>query len=143
MSEKGRSIVLGRIAAWAYATFDRLQALFERLLLRAPSGRTEFFDPSDFPWIAQVEARADEIQAELDGLLAQVDKLPNFQDIQEEQRQLTQDDRWKVFAFYAYGGRADGNCKRCREIVNTCGSGCFRRPPFRCSRHRLKAVLVG
>ncbi|MDV6309773.1 DUF6325 family protein, partial [Gordonia amicalis] len=25
------------------------------------------------------------------------------------------------------------------EIVKTCGSGCFRRPPFRCARHRLKA----
>ncbi|MCV7061813.1 aspartyl/asparaginyl beta-hydroxylase domain-containing protein [Mycolicibacterium vaccae] len=113
MSEKRRSIVLGRIAAWAYAMFDRLQALFGRLLSHAPSGRTEFFDPSDFPWIAEVEARADEIQAELDGLLAEVDKLPNFQDIQEEQRHLTQDDRWKVFAFYAYGGRAESNCNRC------------------------------
>ncbi|WP_110765599.1 aspartyl/asparaginyl beta-hydroxylase domain-containing protein [Mycolicibacterium vaccae] len=122
MSEKRRSIVLGRIAAWAYAMFDRLQALFGRLLSHAPSGRTEFFDPSDFPWIAEVEARADEIQAELDGLLAEVDKLPNFQDIQEEQRHLTQDDRWKVFAFYAYGGRAESNCNRCprtAEIVES------------------------
>ncbi|MEZ0342151.1 ATP-dependent endonuclease, partial [Mycobacterium sp. pV006] len=25
------------------------------------------------------------------------------------------------------------------EIVKTCGLGCFRRPPFRCARHRLKA----
>lgn len=122
MSERGRLNVVGRIAAWAYAMFDRLQALFERLLLHTPSGRTEFFDPSDFPWIAQVEARADEIQAELDGLLAEVDQLPNFQDIQEEQRQITQDDRWKVFAFYAYGGRAESNCRRCprtAEIVES------------------------
>jgi hypothetical protein len=30
-----------------------------------------------------------------------------------------------------------------REIVNTCGSGCSRRPPFRCDDRRLRAVLVG
>ncbi|RZT18498.1 aspartyl/asparaginyl beta-hydroxylase (cupin superfamily) [Mycobacterium sp. BK558] len=122
MSEKPRPGVVGAIAAWVYATFDRLQALFTRLLLRTPSGRTEFFNPANFPWIAEVEARADEIQAELDGLLAEVEQLPNFQDIQEEQRQLTQDDRWKVFAFYAYGGRADANCRRCprtAEIVES------------------------
>ena len=30
-----------------------------------------------------------------------------------------------------------------REIVNTCGSGCFRRPPFRFADRRLRAVAVG
>lgn len=30
-----------------------------------------------------------------------------------------------------------------REIVNTCGLGCFRRPPFRCADRRLTAVAVG
>ena len=51
-----------------------------------------------------------------------VDQLPNFQDIQEEQRMLTEDDRWKIFGFYAYGVRADGNCQRCprtAEIVES------------------------
>jgi aspartyl/asparaginyl beta-hydroxylase (cupin superfamily) len=100
----------------------RARALFERLIARTPSGRTEFFEPGEFPWIADVEARAGEIKEELDGLLARVDQLPNFQDIQEEQRTLTQDDRWKVFLFYGYGTRADGNCRRCprtAEIVES------------------------
>jgi aspartyl/asparaginyl beta-hydroxylase (cupin superfamily) len=100
----------------------RAPALFERLIARTPSGRTEFFEPDEFPWIADVEARADEIKEELDGLLARVDQLPNFQDIQEEQRMLTQDDRWKVFGFYAYGTRVDRNCRRCprtAEIVES------------------------
>ena len=48
-------------------------------------------------------ARADEIKEELDGLLSRVDQLPNFQDIQEEQRMLTQDDRWKIFYFSVFG----------------------------------------
>ncbi len=43
---------------------------------------------------------------------------------------------------------ADG-CPECtrrslsRAIVNTCGSGCFRRPPFRCVDRRLTVVSVG
>jgi aspartyl/asparaginyl beta-hydroxylase (cupin superfamily) len=98
------------------------QALLERLIARTPSGRTEFFRPDEFPWIAAVEARAGEMKEELNGLLARVDQLPNFQDIQEEQRILTQDDRWKVLVFYAYGTRIDDNCRRCprtAEIVES------------------------
>ncbi|ABK74960.1 Transposase IS116/IS110/IS902 family protein [Mycolicibacterium smegmatis MC2 155] len=30
-----------------------------------------------------------------------------------------------------------------RGIVNTCGSGCFRRPPFRRADRRLRAMLAG
>jgi aspartyl/asparaginyl beta-hydroxylase (cupin superfamily) len=95
---------------------------FERLIARTPSGTTEFFETDDFPWIARVEARADEIREELDGLLARIDEIPNFQDIQPEQRQLTQDDRWKVFGFYGYGARFESNCQRCprtAEIVES------------------------
>jgi len=86
---------------------------FDRLIEHTPSGRTEFFDTANFPWIADVEAHADEIREELNGLLAKVDQLPNFQDIQQEQQRLTQDDRWKVFIFHAFGARADGNCRQC------------------------------
>ncbi|MCW2587750.1 MAG: aspH, partial [Mycobacterium sp.] len=97
----------------AGAIAHRGQALFERLIARTPSGRTEFFDSDEFPWIADIEARAGEIKQELAGLLARVDQLPNFQDIQEEQRMLTEDVRWKNFGFYAYGARVEGNCLRC------------------------------
>jgi ornithine lipid ester-linked acyl 2-hydroxylase len=111
-----------RLRQTAGAIAWRAQALFEHLIALTPSGRTEFFESDEFPWIADVEARAGEIKGELDGLLARVDQLPNFQDIQEEQRMLTQDDRWKVFGFYAYGARADRNCRRCprtAEVVES------------------------
>jgi ornithine lipid ester-linked acyl 2-hydroxylase len=104
------------------AIAGRAYTRFESLIARTPSGRTEFFKPDEFPWIADVEARAGEIKEELSGLLDRVDQLPNFQDIQEEQRMLTRDDRWKVFFFYAYGARADSNCRRCprtAEIVES------------------------
>jgi ornithine lipid ester-linked acyl 2-hydroxylase len=111
-----------RLRRIAGAIFILAQALFERLIARTPSGRTEFFEPDEFPWIADVEARADEIKEELAGLLARIDQLPNFQDIDEEQRMLTQDDGWKIFGFYAYGSRADRSCRRCprtAEIVES------------------------
>jgi beta-hydroxylase len=104
------------------AIADLALALLRHLIGRTPSGRTEFFEPDEFPWIADVEARAGEIKEELDGLLARVDQLPNLQDIQEEQRTLTQDNRWKIFYFYVYGTRADGSCQRCprtAEIVES------------------------
>jgi aspartyl/asparaginyl beta-hydroxylase (cupin superfamily) len=99
------------------AIADLALALLRRLIARTPSGRTEFFEPDEFPWIADVEARAGEIKEELDGLLARVDQLPNLQDISEEQRTLTQDDRWKIFYFYVYGTRVDGSCRRCPRTV--------------------------
>lgn len=92
---------------------SRAQSVFDRLVMRTPSGQMEFFDVEDFPWVAGIESRADEIRAELDSLLAEVSSLPNFQDIQEEQRSLTADNLWKVFLFYAYGMRDDANCQRC------------------------------
>ena len=30
-----------------------------------------------------------------------------------------------------------------RGIVNTCGSGCFRQPPFRCAVRHLTVVSAG
>lgn len=95
------------------AIASRAQAVFDRLVLRTPGGRTEFFDTEAYPWIAEVEKHADEIRAELESLLENVDHLPNFQDIQEEQIKLTQDDLWKVFLLYGYGARAEENCQRC------------------------------
>ena len=104
------------------AIADLALALLRRLIALTPSGRTEFFEPDEFPWIADIEARAGEIKQELAGLLARVDQLPNLQDIQEAQRMITQDDRWKIFYFYVFGTRADGSWRRCprtAEIVES------------------------
>jgi beta-hydroxylase len=78
-------------------------------------GDHTFFDPADFPWIAELEAGAPVIRAELDGVLAYSDALPNFQDISTDQYQITDDDRWKTFFFYGYGFTAGHNVERCPE----------------------------
>jgi aspartyl/asparaginyl beta-hydroxylase (cupin superfamily) len=76
-----------------------------------------FYEPSDFPWVAPLEANWQVIRAELDALLAHTAALPNFQDISTDQYTLTDDDRWKTYFFYGYGFRSDANCARCPETT--------------------------
>jgi beta-hydroxylase len=72
-----------------------------------------FYEPAQFPWIAELEANWATIRAELDAVLEHHQALPNFQDISTDQANLTDDDRWKTYFFYGYGFRSDANCARC------------------------------
>lgn len=76
-------------------------------------GDAEFFDAAAFPWVRHLEENWRDIRRELDEVLRYTDAIPNFQDISAENRQLTDDDRWKTFFFYAWGIRLAGNCERC------------------------------
>ena len=78
-------------------------------------GNPPFFDPAQFPWVRTLEQATPAVRRELDAILPRQAELPNFQDISRDQRNLTQDDRWKTFFLYAYGVRAEGNCRRCPE----------------------------
>lgn len=82
-----------------------------------PSARQEFFPLDQFSWVAEIEEHWKDIRAELDRLLSAADLIPNFQDIQVEQRVLTQDDRWKVFVFHGYGRSVPKNLKRCPQTA--------------------------
>ena len=76
-----------------------------------------FYDPTDFSWVAPLEANWKAVRAELDAVVAHRSALPNFQDISVDQYQLTDDDRWKTYFFYGYGFRSDANCARCPETT--------------------------
>ncbi len=80
-------------------------------------GDHAFFDLADFPWVAEVERRADAIRAELDDVLDDLDHLPNFQDISTDQYSLTQDDRWKTYFFAGYGFEVEEHLRRCPETA--------------------------
>lgn len=99
---------LGRTVVWG------LDSLYGKASIH---GDQPFFDADEFPWIKGVEADWKKVRVELDEILRFRDDLPNFQDISKEQRELTQDDGWKTFFFYAYGVEAEGNCRRCPETV--------------------------
>jgi len=80
-------------------------------------GHKTFFEPADYPWAAKVEAEAPFIRKELDVLLRRRDEIPNFQDLSEKQKPLTEGTQWKTFFLYGYGEEAEENCKQCPETV--------------------------
>ena len=80
-------------------------------------GNPAFFEDDVFPWIPHIEGRWKTIRHELDQVLERRDELPNFQDISADQRGLTQDDSWKTYFSYAYGHKAEGNCRRCPDTT--------------------------
>ncbi|MCU0565583.1 MAG: aspartyl/asparaginyl beta-hydroxylase domain-containing protein [Oculatellaceae cyanobacterium Prado106] len=80
-------------------------------------GDTPYIDGHHFDWLPRIESQWRLVQQELDILLEKVDQLPNFQDISRDQYDVTNDDRWKTYFFYAYGVRADRNCKQCPETT--------------------------
>jgi beta-hydroxylase len=97
---------------------DRALKLVNRAIARQSKIPVQrFYRPSDFAWVAPLEANWKAIRAELDALLVHRDALPNFQDISTDQYTLTDDDRWKTYFFYGYGFRSDANCARCPETT--------------------------
>jgi ornithine lipid ester-linked acyl 2-hydroxylase len=76
-----------------------------------------FLDPSGFAWTQMLENNLDSIRTELDEVMRHRNDLPNFQDISPDQKNLSQDDGWKTYFFYAYGFKAWKNCRRCPETT--------------------------
>lgn len=98
--------------AWA------VQAAQKRVIRTfARGGKTTFFEPAEFAWVAEVESACAAIRAELDEVLQEREAVPNFQDISSDQRGLTSDDRWKTLVFYVYGHPVPENCARCPQTV--------------------------
>jgi ornithine lipid ester-linked acyl 2-hydroxylase len=92
------------------------RALVEQMIFFHDGDKT-FFDPASFPWIASVEAEWAVVRKELDSLLTRREEIPNFQDLSDAQKPLTEGDQWKTFWLYAYGNTAEENCARCPETV--------------------------
>ena len=93
-----------------------LRDLVERTMF-FPTANVTFFEPDSYPWVAPVEAEWHAIRKELDALLVRRDEIPNFQDLSDKQKVLTEGDQWKTFFLYGYGLEAEENCKRCPETV--------------------------
>lgn len=87
--------------------------LLERLnLLASRVGRQPFLDPGDFPWARLVESAYPDILRELRDVQSK-EVIPNFQEISEDQYEITTDDKWKTYFLYGYGHREERNCERC------------------------------
>lgn len=100
-------------AKWlAYQYALDLTLLIPQLMIRLTrQGRQRFFEPAQFPWVAEFEASYPEILAEYRRIAGQ--NLPNYQDIEKVNTQITSDDQWKTYFLHYYGYRlakADREC---------------------------------
>jgi beta-hydroxylase len=100
------------------AVGERVLAPIERFIgKRSLVGDATFFPNDRFPWIEHVEANWETIREELEGVLADHEALPNFQDISKDQIEITDDDRWKTFFLYGYGFKAPLGIEMCPKTA--------------------------
>ena len=80
-------------------------------------GNPTFFSNDLFSWTKDLETGAPAMRDELQAVLKDLDRVPNFQDISTDQKHLSDDDDWKTYFFFAFGFRADRNCDQCPETA--------------------------
>lgn len=97
---------------------ERVLAPTERLVARRSLvGDATFFPNERFPWIERIEANWQTIREELQGVLADREALPNFQDISKDQIEITDDDDWKTYFLYGYGFTAKLGVETCPKTA--------------------------
>jgi beta-hydroxylase len=99
------------------AFFYVLHALERFYVRHSLHPEREIYDAADFPWTRELEASTPAIREELVRLLRGGEPIPNFQDVSPEQRAITDDDKWKTYVLYAYGARANRNCRECPQTA--------------------------
>lgn len=80
-------------------------------------GHSPFPDPGHFPWVAGLEQNWLHIRHELDEVMRQPERIPNYLDLSDDAKGLTEQTSWKSFFFYAYGEKVQANCNRCPRTV--------------------------
>lgn len=101
---------MARIAA-------RLGGLFTRVIRRCPGGDRPVQSIDAQPWRAEVESALGAMQAELDVVLADRERIPAFHEVSEEQRPISPDDRWKTFFLVVAGQPIPVNAERCPRTL--------------------------
>lgn len=93
--------------------FGVVEAMQRRIAAASLVGDQPIFDNASFPWVAQLEAHASAIRAELEQVLPDRARLPAFHELTPDVGTITTDDQWKTFVFMGYGMRAERNLARC------------------------------
>jgi len=88
-----------------------------RNIAHSKHGNPPVYNPSRFPWVAEVEREWKNIRTELDVVLQRREELPNFQDISTDVKSIQRDNLWKTFMFLGYGKTSDENMRRCPETA--------------------------
>jgi aspartyl/asparaginyl beta-hydroxylase (cupin superfamily) len=80
-----------------------------------PAGTKTFFDPSDFPWIKELEHEFAVMRAELDAVLEA--PVPEFSKLSPVQGAIVQGGGWKSFFLCLTRRPIAENCARCPETA--------------------------
>lgn len=81
-------------------------------------GDRTFFDKSQFDWVENIEANWQLIRKELDQVMLDRDKIPNFIDVSPDQTKIdAEPGKWKTFFLHGYGYQVEDNLKRCPETA--------------------------
>jgi aspartyl/asparaginyl beta-hydroxylase (cupin superfamily) len=116
--DSGHKSLWERTVQLTIAVGERILAPVERFIgKRSLVGDATFFPNERFAWIEQVEANWQTIRKELQGVLADREALPNFQDISKDQIEITDDDDWKTYFLYGYGFAAKLGVENCPKTA--------------------------
>ena len=105
---------MGRYALIIRPVRRVIDALMSRAALY---GSPSFFEPRLFPWVRELERHWEAVRTELEPILKDKAKIPNFQDVSNE-KNLSDDDRWKVFSLVHAEIPVDENCKRLPKTMS-------------------------
>ena len=94
-----------------------IRALAAFLGKQSTVGDKPVFRTEEFGWAMMLQQNWETIRRELDGVLADHEKLPNFHDISPDQAKISKGDNWKTFILFGFGFKADKNCARCPETT--------------------------
>ncbi|MEZ5179379.1 MAG: aspartyl/asparaginyl beta-hydroxylase domain-containing protein [Acidimicrobiales bacterium] len=92
-------------------TMQRVMELNERLMDRKIPKPTGTLDTADFPWMAPIEARWQEVAAEVDALIAQQIKLPEVEYVAGFDQ--GNEGSWTTYTLHTYGTWLEHQCARC------------------------------
>jgi len=86
-----------------------------------------YYERNEFPWVAEVEARADAVRSELPGLRGQ---RAFRADRQPQGLELPYEGAWNTYNSYHSGHTFGENCRRCPETVGLLAAvpDCFPMP---------------
>ena len=94
-----------------YVYIRVLEVLFSLTRWRNPN----FFPTEMFPWTSTLENNWRKIRTELDALVADLDQVPNYQDLAPSL--ITDDDKWKAVVLSVAGHRIEENARLCPETA--------------------------
>ncbi len=104
--------------SWWQRLLRKLSEMIEAGVVKVSLlGDPAIYDTAWFPWTQSLCCQWRQIRSELDLLLEQRDRLPNFQDIVIEASAITQDAGWKTFWLAGVGMDCGANRRQCPQTA--------------------------